>query len=161
MKSHAEKVQEFLEIQDHFRDTVVGPIIMNELFFEKDSFLIEFFQWRTDLHDADKICVIHIYQNKISIKLATEIYKSIVENKYYSFGNFYENNKERFQIENIRPIVRTIMEENPALVQQIKEGKSNLLGFLVGQCLKRDKNLDPKFISQILKEEVYDPVCPQ
>jgi aspartyl-tRNA(Asn)/glutamyl-tRNA(Gln) amidotransferase subunit B len=53
----------------------------------------------------------------------------------------------------IREIVQKIVDANPAQVEAYKNGKTNLLGFFVGQVMKETKGrANPKAVNEILKE---------
>lgn len=53
----------------------------------------------------------------------------------------------------IREIVEGIVKNSPAQVEQYKSGKTNILGFFVGQAMKATKGkANPKVVSDILKE---------
>jgi aspartyl-tRNA(Asn)/glutamyl-tRNA(Gln) amidotransferase subunit B len=51
----------------------------------------------------------------------------------------------------IREIVQKIVDANPAQVEAYKNGKTNLLGFFVGQVMKETKGrANPKSVNEIL-----------
>ena len=53
----------------------------------------------------------------------------------------------------IREIVEGIVKNSPAQVEQYKSGKTNILGFFVGQAMKATQGkANPKVVSDILKE---------
>jgi len=50
-------------------------------------------------------------------------------------------------------LVRKVLNENQKSVEDYKNGKSNALGFLVGQCMKASKGKgNPQLINKILKD---------
>ena len=52
-------------------------------------------------------------------------------------------------------LVREVLEANPKVVADYKGGKSNALGFLVGQCMRRSKGQgNPGVIRQLLEKEL-------
>jgi len=52
-------------------------------------------------------------------------------------------------------LVREIIEENEQIVEQIKRGKVNAIGALVGAVLKRSKgDVDPKRVNELLQERI-------
>ncbi|KKU83345.1 MAG: Aspartyl/glutamyl-tRNA(Asn/Gln) amidotransferase subunit B [Microgenomates group bacterium GW2011_GWA2_47_8] len=53
----------------------------------------------------------------------------------------------------LEKVIREIMEKNPSLVNQYKEGKTNLLGFFVGQAMKATHgSADPKTLAKLITE---------
>jgi aspartyl-tRNA(Asn)/glutamyl-tRNA(Gln) amidotransferase subunit B len=52
-------------------------------------------------------------------------------------------------------IVEAVIEANPTPVAQYKAGKEQVIGFLVGQCMKESKGKgNPQKFTQILKEKL-------
>lgn len=52
-------------------------------------------------------------------------------------------------------IVDAVLEENPATIEQYRAGRTNVVGFLVGQCMKRSKGKgNPQIISKLLMERL-------
>ena len=54
----------------------------------------------------------------------------------------------------LRPIVRAVLDEHPGPVQQVLEGREATFGFLVGQVMKRAKGAVPQVVNQLLREEL-------
>lgn len=55
----------------------------------------------------------------------------------------------------LRRIVRKVIEENPKSVEDYKKGKEKALGFLVGQVMKETKGkANPQLTNQLLREEL-------
>ena len=53
----------------------------------------------------------------------------------------------------IKAIVQKIVDANPAQVEAYKNGKTNLLGFFVGQVMKETKGrANPKTVNDLIKE---------
>ena len=51
--------------------------------------------------------------------------------------------------------VQEIMAENPALVEQFKEGKTKVMGFFVGQLMKRTKGrANPQLANELFQAEL-------
>lgn len=51
--------------------------------------------------------------------------------------------------------VREVMEENPAAVQEYRDGKEKVFGFLVGQAMKKSRGqADPAAVGQILRKMI-------
>ena len=55
----------------------------------------------------------------------------------------------------LQVIVDSILENNPAQVEQYKTGKVNVIGFLVGQCMKQASgNGNPKIFNELLVAKI-------
>ena len=55
----------------------------------------------------------------------------------------------------ILPIIDELLNENPNEVQAFKNGKTKLLGFFVGQLMRRTKGkADPKLANKLLAEKL-------
>ena len=55
----------------------------------------------------------------------------------------------------ILPIIDELITENPDEVQAFRNGKTKLLGFFVGQLMKRTKGkADPKLANKLLAEKL-------
>jgi len=55
----------------------------------------------------------------------------------------------------LKGIVKEVIEANPKVISDYKEGKTNALMFLVGQVMKKtNKNADPKIVQELLKESI-------
>lgn len=55
----------------------------------------------------------------------------------------------------IRSIVKAVLERHPAEVEKYKSGNEKILGFLVGQIMKETKGkANPQLVNKILKEEL-------
>jgi len=53
----------------------------------------------------------------------------------------------------ITELVKKVLEENQKSVEDYKKGKTNALGYLVGQCMKASKGkANPQLINKILKD---------
>ncbi|MBR6638344.1 MAG: Asp-tRNA(Asn)/Glu-tRNA(Gln) amidotransferase GatCAB subunit B, partial [Lachnospiraceae bacterium] len=52
-------------------------------------------------------------------------------------------------------VVKKVIEENATVVEEYREGKTKVLGFLVGQCMKRLKGkANPEMINKIMIAEL-------
>lgn len=57
----------------------------------------------------------------------------------------------------LEKIIDQILSENPAVVAQIKEGKDNALGFLVGQAMKKTQGkANPKKLGEMIKRRLVN-----
>jgi len=97
-----------------------------------------------------------IADGTISGKIAKEVFdiafetgkspKTIVEEK----GLKQISNEDE-----IRSIVKAVLERHPAEVEKYKSGNEKILGFLVGQIMKETKGkANPQLVNKILKEEL-------
>ena len=56
-------------------------------------------------------------------------------------------------------IIRKILAENPAQVADYKNGKTKLMGFFVGQLMKKTKGqANPKLANELIAKELRE--CP-
>ena len=56
---------------------------------------------------------------------------------------------------NLLAIIDEVMAQNPAVVEQIKSGKPNAAGFLVGQAMKKSGGrANPKKLNELIKERI-------
>jgi aspartyl-tRNA(Asn)/glutamyl-tRNA(Gln) amidotransferase subunit B len=97
-----------------------------------------------------------IVDGTISGKIAKEVFdiafetgkspKQIVEEK----GLKQISNEDE-----IRNIVKSVLEKHPAEVEKYKSGNEKILGFLVGQVMKETKGkANPQLVNKILREEL-------
>ena len=57
----------------------------------------------------------------------------------------------------ILPLVEEVINNNPNEVQAFKNGKTKLLGFFVGQLMKKTKGkADPKLVNQLIAEKLAE-----
>jgi len=53
----------------------------------------------------------------------------------------------------IKPVVEEVLKENPDAVQKYKSGQTKVIGFLVGQVMRKTKGkANPQLVNKILKE---------
>ena len=58
-------------------------------------------------------------------------------------------------VEELRPLVRAVLDEHPGPVQQVLEGREATFGFLVGMVMKRSGGQAvPQVVNQLLREEL-------
>ena len=63
--------------------------------------------------------------------------------------------KQVTDTEEIEKLVLKVISENPAQVQQFKDGKEQVIGFLVGQAMKLSQGkANPGQVNQLLKERI-------
>jgi len=55
----------------------------------------------------------------------------------------------------IEKVINEVIEDNPKMVEQYLGGKDKLLGFFVGQAMKKTKGkANPKILNDILKQKL-------
>jgi len=55
----------------------------------------------------------------------------------------------------IQRVVQGVLEENPKLVEDYREGKEQLLGFFVGQVMKATRGkANPKLVNELLRKSL-------
>jgi aspartyl-tRNA(Asn)/glutamyl-tRNA(Gln) amidotransferase subunit B len=72
-------------------------------------------------------------------------------------GELLERHGVRVQAtaDELRPLVRAVLAENPGPVRQYLGGKSRTLGFLVGQVMKKSGGqAAPQVVQELLREEI-------
>jgi aspartyl-tRNA(Asn)/glutamyl-tRNA(Gln) amidotransferase subunit B len=93
-------------------------------------------------------------ENKINIKIAKTIFPEMIQtgkdaSKIVEERGLIQVSDER----QIEEICKLVLQENPAEVEKYKSGKTNVIGFLVGQVMKKSQGkADPKLVNQILSK---------
>lgn len=97
-----------------------------------------------------------INEKSVSSKQAKEIFEKMVEN-----GNdpkVIAKELNMVQVSDTTSIdawVNEVLNENPQAIEQYKSGKTNVLGFLVGQVLKKSKGqANPGLVNKVLIESI-------
>lgn len=92
----------------------------------------------------------------ISSKIGKKLFTELVENGGNPTEIVEENNwKQLSDPEELRPIITEVLDENPQSIEDIKGGKDNAIGFLVGQTMKATRGqANPQMVNQILREEI-------
>jgi aspartyl-tRNA(Asn)/glutamyl-tRNA(Gln) amidotransferase subunit B len=97
-----------------------------------------------------------IKEDVISGKIAKDVLYEMFETK--KDPNTIIHNKGLKQVTDNREIeiiVNQVLDENPDMVEQYLSGKDKLLGFFVGQSMKKSKSkANPKILNEILKSEL-------
>lgn len=58
-------------------------------------------------------------------------------------------------VDEIQNIVKKVIEENPKSVSDYKKGKTNAIGFLIGQCMRASGNkANPNILKELMKKEL-------
>ena len=97
-----------------------------------------------------------ISTNTISGKIAKEILPEIIEKNISPEELVKERGLSMItDLSSIAPLVDEIIKNHPAEVEAFKKGKTKLLGFFVGQLMKRTKGkADPKLVNKLISEKL-------
>lgn len=96
-----------------------------------------------------------INDGKISSKQAKEVFFNAVENKKEPKEFISEDNAQISDINVLEPMIDEILANNTAQVEQYKAGKTNLLGFFVGQVMKQTGGkANPKITNELLNKKL-------
>ncbi len=93
-----------------------------------------------------------IDQGKLDTSRSREVFQHMLQH-----GTTADEAMEQLGIETVdestlRELCRELVQANPKVVQQVKEGKTKAIGALVGQAKKRNPNVDPRRVQQICLE---------
>jgi len=106
----------------------------------------------SNLGELIKLVNTNIISGKIAKEVLLEMYTSknsaieIVENKGL---------KQLTNISEIEKIIQSVLDENKEMVSQYKSGKTKLLGFFVGQVMKKSKGkANPKMLNELLLKKI-------
>ena len=95
-----------------------------------------------------KLVITNVISGKIAKEVLVEMYSSqksatdIVEQK---------DLKQMTDTSEIEKIILSVLDDNKEMVSQYKSGKTKLLGFFVGQVMKRTKGkANPKLLNDLL-----------
>ena len=97
-----------------------------------------------------------VRDSKISTQQAKELFVLVLERKDTPERIVVERNMQQISDpEQIRDIVNKVLDQNEDAVNTFKSGKTNIVGFLVGQILKESQGkANPQVASQVLNEEI-------
>jgi len=97
-----------------------------------------------------------INSGKISSQQAKEVFSAILEEEKTPEDIVKEKGMEQISDEGvIRDFVNKVLDENTDQVNIYKSGKTNIIGFLVGQVLKiSGGKANPSIVSKIINEEI-------
>jgi aspartyl-tRNA(Asn)/glutamyl-tRNA(Gln) amidotransferase subunit B len=93
-------------------------------------------------------------------KISTTAAKTVFEEMLKSSKEPEEIVKEKglsqiSSLDTIDPIIEEVIKNNPSVVEQYKEGKTQVQGFLVGQIMKATKGkANPKMVAELLVEKL-------
>lgn len=97
-----------------------------------------------------------IQEGVISGKIGKEIFDEVFVTSKDPIKIVEEKGLRQISDENqIRQIVKVVLEKYPSEVQKYKEGNNKLLGFFVGQIMKETKGkANPSLVNRIIQEEL-------
>ena len=100
--------------------------------------------------------ITRIKDNTISGKIAKTVFEAMIEDS--SDVDAIIETKGLKQVTDsgeIEKLVLEVIEKNPAQVQQYKDGKEQVIGFLVGQCMQLSKGkANPAQVNKLLRDKM-------
>lgn len=97
-----------------------------------------------------------VSEGKISSEQAKQVFNYVFEEKKTPSEIVKEKGMEQVSDEGaIRDMVNEVIDENPNQLATYKSGKTNILGFFVGQVLKKSGGkANPSIVNKIVNEEI-------
>jgi len=110
----------------------------------------------TPEHLADLLALVK--DRKISGKIAKDVFEQVVQTGKAPQAIVAEQNLSTVSDEGvIADIIREVADLRPDLIEKLKQGKLNVLGFFVGQVMKRTNGqADPQIVNQIAKKVLLE-----
>ena len=100
--------------------------------------------------------IVRIKDSTISGKIAKTVFETMISNE--SDVDAIIESKGLKQVTDsgeIEKLVLNVIEKNPVQVQQYKDGKEQVIGFLVGQCMQLSKGkANPAQVNELLREKM-------
>ena len=100
--------------------------------------------------------IVRIKDSTISGKIAKTVFEAMISNE--SDVDAIIESKGLKQVTDsgeIEKLVLKVIEKNPVQVQQYKDGKEQVIGFLVGQCMQLSKGkANPAQVNELLREKM-------
>jgi aspartyl-tRNA(Asn)/glutamyl-tRNA(Gln) amidotransferase subunit B len=99
-----------------------------------------------------------IDEETISGKLAKEVFELMCESGELP-GKLVEERglKQVTDEAAVLEYVEAVIEEQPDVVETIRDGKERAIGFLVGQVMQRSRGkANPQLVNELLREKIYD-----
>ena len=100
--------------------------------------------------------IVRIKDGTISGKIAKTVFETMISNE--SDVDAIIESKGLKQVTDsgeIEKLVLKVIEKNPVQVQQYKDGKEQVIGFLVGQCMQLSKGkANPAQVNELLREKM-------
>ena len=97
-----------------------------------------------------------IISGKISNRQAKELFEDFLKSELEAENFFSKMGVEQVSDENqIQELINTVLQKNPKMVDDYKNGKEKLFGFFVGQIMKESKGkANPQIVNKILKDKL-------
>ena len=97
-----------------------------------------------------------VSKGKISSEQAKQVFNYVFEEEKTPSEIVKEKGMEQVSDEAaIRDMVNEVIDENPNQLATYKSGKTNILGFFVGQVLKKSGGkANPSIVNKIVNEEI-------
>ncbi len=128
-------------INDLLRRLNDEDISIEDLKFKKDDFV-------NLLRYVDK--------DEINNNTAKKVFRLMFEEGIDPVDYIKENNLVQIgDASEIEKFVKEVLDENPDFIQQYLDGKDRIIGFLVGQVMKKSKGkANPKLVNELLLKEI-------
>jgi len=100
--------------------------------------------------------IVRIKDSTISGKIAKTVFETMISNES-DVDAIIESRglKQVTDSGEIEKLVLKVIEKNPVQVQQYKDGKEQVIGFLVGQCMQLSKGkANPAQVNELLREKM-------
>jgi aspartyl-tRNA(Asn)/glutamyl-tRNA(Gln) amidotransferase subunit B len=99
-----------------------------------------------------------IDKGTISGKIGKEVFKAVIEENKDPQVIIKEKGLIQISDENmVEKIINEVITENPEEIKRFKAGENKLLGFLVGQVMKKSKGkANPTIVNQLLQNKLKD-----
>ena len=100
--------------------------------------------------------IAQVEQGTVSQLTAKDILKTIIDTGKDALKIINEQGLAQLSDDSIlETIVSQILQDNPNVIVQIKEGKDSARGFLVGQAMKRSKGkANPKKVGEMIQRRL-------
>ena len=97
-----------------------------------------------------------IEEGRISTEQAKSVFTYILEEEKTPEEIVKEKGLEQISDpEEIRKLVNEVIDNNPKELESYKSGKTNLIGFFIGQTLKLSEGkANPSLVNKIISEEI-------
>ena len=103
------------------------------------------------------ILIARIRDGSISGKIAKTVFEALWLGETKSAQTFIEQNGliQVSDIDELAPLIDAVLADNPIQVEQFKAGKTKLMGFFVGQIMKRSEGkANPQKVNELLKSRL-------
>lgn len=153
------KIDWMTYFEEAIRHPVSPKLICNWLLSDVASYLNKTNQSLTEIALTPSFLVElidAIQTNVISSKQAKEVFEKVLAERVSPLTIVKKYGMQQVTDESaIRALVNTVLDENPQAIATYHSGRDNILGFLVGQVMKRSKGqANPALTSSLLKEEL-------